>query len=317
MCAGSARPRHIGTLFLTKYLFPFEAASILLLVAAVGAVVLARRRRGLEGPDEQFELRIHAPRPAYTGTMAEAAGTRIAETAPEAGAGRAAPAMGRHARAAGRWRSAGTSCVSAIIFCIGAAGVLTHRNPLVILLCLELMLNAANLALVAFSRMWGGEDGQVFALIVMVVAACEVTVGLGLIVAIYRRQHADRRRRAQRASGLTDGTDHVRLADPAVPAHRDDRHRPAVQPAARPQRGLDRDDGDRAVVRVRDRNADHDAEPQPRPSPVHILAVGLRRQRRRRREALDPRGPAVGVHGADRLGRLDADPPLLGVVHDV
>jgi NADH:ubiquinone oxidoreductase subunit K len=78
--------------------------------------------------------------------------------------------------------------VSALIFCIGAGGVLTRRNPLVILLCLELMLNAANLALVAFSRMWGGEDGQVFALIVMVVAACEVTVGLGLIVAMYRRQ---------------------------------------------------------------------------------------------------------------------------------
>jgi NADH-quinone oxidoreductase subunit K len=78
--------------------------------------------------------------------------------------------------------------VSAIIFCIGAGGVLTRRNPLVLLLCLELMLNAANLALVAFSRMWGGIDGQIFALIVMVVAACEVTVGLGLIVAIYRRQ---------------------------------------------------------------------------------------------------------------------------------
>jgi len=78
--------------------------------------------------------------------------------------------------------------VSAIVFCIGAGGVLTRRNPLVILLCLELMLNAANLALVAFSRMWGGEDGQVFALIVMVVAACEVTVGLGLIVALHRRR---------------------------------------------------------------------------------------------------------------------------------
>jgi NADH:ubiquinone oxidoreductase subunit K len=78
--------------------------------------------------------------------------------------------------------------VSALIFCIGATGVLTRPNPLVILLCLELMLNAANLALVAFSRMWGGEDGQVFALIVMVIAACEVTVGLGMIVAIYRRQ---------------------------------------------------------------------------------------------------------------------------------
>jgi NADH:ubiquinone oxidoreductase subunit K len=77
--------------------------------------------------------------------------------------------------------------VSALIFCIGAAGVMTHRNPLVVLLCLELMLNGANLALVAFARMWGGADGQVFALIVLVVAACEVTVGLGLIVAIYRR----------------------------------------------------------------------------------------------------------------------------------
>ena len=80
--------------------------------------------------------------------------------------------------------------VSVMIFCIGAAGVLIRPNPLVILLCLELMLNAANLALVAFSRMWGNADGQIFALIVLVVAACEVTVGLGLIVAIYRRQLA-------------------------------------------------------------------------------------------------------------------------------
>ena len=77
--------------------------------------------------------------------------------------------------------------VSALIFVIGAAGVLTRRNPLVILLCLELMLNAANLALVAFARLHGREDGQIFALIVLVVAACEVTVGLGLIVAMYRR----------------------------------------------------------------------------------------------------------------------------------
>ena len=80
--------------------------------------------------------------------------------------------------------------VSAIVFCIGAAGVLTRRSPLVILLCLELMLNASNLALVAFSRMWGNGDGQVFAIIVMVVAACEVTVGLGVIVAMYRRRLA-------------------------------------------------------------------------------------------------------------------------------
>jgi NADH-quinone oxidoreductase subunit K len=78
--------------------------------------------------------------------------------------------------------------VSALIFSIGAAGVLTRRSPLVVLLCLELMLNAANLALIAFARMHGDPDGQIFAIIVMVVAACEVTVGLGLIVAMHRRR---------------------------------------------------------------------------------------------------------------------------------
>jgi NADH:ubiquinone oxidoreductase subunit K len=78
--------------------------------------------------------------------------------------------------------------VSAIIFVIGAAGVLIRRNPLVILLCLELMLNAANLALIGFSKMWGNNAGQIFALIVMVVAACEVTVGLGVIVAMHRHR---------------------------------------------------------------------------------------------------------------------------------
>ena len=78
--------------------------------------------------------------------------------------------------------------LSALIFAIGAVGVMTRRNPLVILLCLELMLNAGNLALISFSRAHGNADGQVFALIVMVVAACEVVVGLGLIVGIYRRR---------------------------------------------------------------------------------------------------------------------------------
>lgn len=77
---------------------------------------------------------------------------------------------------------------SALIFSLGAAGVLTRRSPLVILLCVELMLNAANLSLIAFARMHGNHDGQIFALIVMVVAACEVTVGLGVIVAMRRRR---------------------------------------------------------------------------------------------------------------------------------
>jgi NADH-quinone oxidoreductase subunit J len=75
---GFGTPRHIGTLLLTKYLFPFELASILLLVAAVGAVVLARRRRGLEATEaEELSFRISANPPPNTGTMAEAAGIRI------------------------------------------------------------------------------------------------------------------------------------------------------------------------------------------------------------------------------------------------
>ena len=78
--------------------------------------------------------------------------------------------------------------LAAFLFCIGATGVLTRRSPLVILLCLELMLNAGNLALIAFSRMHGNGDGQVFALIVMVIAACEVVIGLGIIVAMYRNR---------------------------------------------------------------------------------------------------------------------------------
>src|SRR3954454_3386309 len=78
--------------------------------------------------------------------------------------------------------------LSAFLFCIGVTGVITRRNPLVVLMSLELMLNAGNLALIAFSRMVGNEEGQVFALIVMVIAACDVVVGLGLLVALYRRR---------------------------------------------------------------------------------------------------------------------------------
>jgi len=78
--------------------------------------------------------------------------------------------------------------LSALLFAVGAGGVLIRRSPLVILLCLELMLNAGNLALLTFARMHGNEDGQIFALVVMVVAACEVVVGLGLIVAMFKRR---------------------------------------------------------------------------------------------------------------------------------
>ena len=76
--------------------------------------------------------------------------------------------------------------VSGILFGIGALGVLLRRSPLIILLSLEIMLNACNLALIGFSRQIGEADGQIFALVVMAVAASEVVVGLGLIVALSR-----------------------------------------------------------------------------------------------------------------------------------
>ena len=78
--------------------------------------------------------------------------------------------------------------LSATLFAIGFIGVLIRRNPVVILLCLELMLSTGAPAMLAFSRMLGDQDGQVMVLIVLVVAACEVVVGLGLVVAMFRRR---------------------------------------------------------------------------------------------------------------------------------
>jgi len=78
--------------------------------------------------------------------------------------------------------------LSALLFAIGFIGVLIRRNPVVILLCLELMLSAGALAMLAMSRMIGDQDGQVMVLVVLVVAACEVVVGLGLVVAMFRRR---------------------------------------------------------------------------------------------------------------------------------
>ena len=78
--------------------------------------------------------------------------------------------------------------VAAFLFGIGALGVLIRRNPLIVLLSLELMLNAGNLALIALSRHFHNGAGQIFALAVMAVAASEVVVGLGLIVAMARRR---------------------------------------------------------------------------------------------------------------------------------
>jgi len=78
--------------------------------------------------------------------------------------------------------------VSVLLFCLGLLGVIVRRNLLVIYMSLELMLNAANLALVAFSRFTNNLDGQVFVFFTITVAAAEVAVGLALIVALYRKR---------------------------------------------------------------------------------------------------------------------------------
>ncbi len=78
--------------------------------------------------------------------------------------------------------------LSGALFLMGLLGVMIRRNPLLLLLAVELMLNSANIALVGFSRYWGVTDGQIFALVVMVVAAAEVVIGLGLVVAIFKQR---------------------------------------------------------------------------------------------------------------------------------
>jgi NADH-quinone oxidoreductase subunit K len=80
--------------------------------------------------------------------------------------------------------------LAVILFVIGAVGVLIRRNAMVIFMCVELMLNAVNLAFVAFARMHGQVDGQVVAFFVMVVAAAEVVVGLAILMAIFRTRRS-------------------------------------------------------------------------------------------------------------------------------
>ena len=78
--------------------------------------------------------------------------------------------------------------VAAILFMIGVLGVLTRRNMIVMFMCIELMLNAANLSLIAFSRMWANLDGQIFVFMVIVVAAVEVAVGLAIMISLVRNR---------------------------------------------------------------------------------------------------------------------------------
>ena len=202
--------------------------------------------------------------------------------------------------------------MSAIVFWIGAGGVLVRRNPLVILLCIELMLNAANLSLVAFARANGNQDGQIFAVMVMVVAACEVAVGLGLIVAIYRRRlpiDVDELRELQGMSLETcgwmvllfplGGTVIIGLDVPALPG--------------RPR--LDRDAGHRGLVRLRDRRAGQATSARRRSARSSRSPGTTPRPSGSTREVSILIDPLSVLMWLVVDGRLDADPPLLDQLH--
>ena len=162
----AGEPAQLGKQLFTTYLFAFEATAALLVIAVVGAVVLARRPP-------------HRPRRA-------------------------------NERQHDRERAAGMSLsgawylgLAAIVFTIGAIGLLVRRNVLIMFMCIELMLNAANLTFVTFARMLNDIGGQAIVFFVLVVAAAEVVVGLGIVVTNFRRRDDHGGGRPGLAEGLT------------------------------------------------------------------------------------------------------------------
>jgi NADH-quinone oxidoreductase subunit K len=136
----------------TTYLLPVQVVGFLLLIAMLGVIVLSKRscrRRRNETGRVSGGRQMTAPRLSTTAYL----------------------------------------FVSALLFAIGFFGVLLRKNTLVIYMCLELMLVASTLALVAFSRFNGTLDGNVFVFFILTVAAAEVAVGLAIIVALFRKRH--------------------------------------------------------------------------------------------------------------------------------
>jgi len=123
-------------------------------------------------------------------TPCKAASYRVPIVAKRGGRADLERATGRERESPKRMNPTNYIVLSAILFTIGTVGFMIRRNAIVAFMCVELMLNATNLALVTFSRMHGALDGQVAAFFVMVVAAAEVVVGLAIIVTIFRTRHS-------------------------------------------------------------------------------------------------------------------------------
>ena len=219
----------IAALVFNRYVFAFEATSALLITAAVGAMVLAHRERlgkkRTQTDLSQERMRRYAETGEHPGTATDSRRLRPAQRGGHTGAAARrqrlrAVCLGhppgprhdlgqqgsgeadRQDRAGGRARAdllrdrgaavnpTNYIVLSAILFTIGTVGFMIRRNAIVAFMCVELMLNASNLALVTFSRMHGALDGQVAAFFVMVVAAAEVVVGLAIIVTIFRTRRS-------------------------------------------------------------------------------------------------------------------------------
>ena len=207
----------IAQLLFSTYVWPFEVVSALLITAALGAMVLAHHQ-SLQLRPTQRQLSTQRFRGA---SLANAAGlpapgvfarhnaVDVPALLPDGTP--AANSINATLQARGDMLTSGTFelgkvdtskgeeklmdaanylYLSALLFTIGAVGVVVRRNAIVVFMCVELMLNAANLAFVTFSRINGDLNGQVVAFFTMVVAACEVVVGLAIIVTIYRSRRS-------------------------------------------------------------------------------------------------------------------------------
>ena len=150
----------VARVLFTDFLWPFEITSALLVIAVVGAVVLARRS---------------GQRPGEEGRASRAADA--VEEPVERASGRALTITATY-----------YLVLAAGIFTVGAVGLLVRRNVIVMFMCVELMLNAVNLTIVSFARALNDVRGQALVFFTLVVAASEVAVGLGIIVAIFRRR---------------------------------------------------------------------------------------------------------------------------------
>ncbi len=196
----------LAALIFSRYLWAFELTSALLITAAVGAMILAHRER-FERRKTQRELSAGAvpirrppdpdAQPRRLRTPQRGGHRRVAAGRLVLGhVGVEHPANPRCGRQSDSYpASHQRRCVmnpanylylSALLFTIGAAGVLLRRNAIVMFMCIELMLNAVNLAFVTFARLHGHLDGQMIAFFTMVVAACEVVIGLAIIMTIFR-----------------------------------------------------------------------------------------------------------------------------------